>query len=110
MYGLKMQKNENNISNIFAQNVNEYRKEDETADKQIEKLQNEVITEKEHRKEERFLWIFALIICFSLHNDVSIGFLILCLLFLFCVARFLGIEYALKWFKITLNRILGRKG
>lgn len=97
----------NNEFDVFDKNIKNLPKQEANhqTDVQVSILQEKLQREKDQRKEERFLWIFGLLVLESFYNRMDFSLLILCLLFLFCVARFLGVNYAIKFIKSILNKV-----
>lgn len=95
-----LQKNERSLSKNLTKN-----------DEQIAKLQGELSAERDSKKEERFIWIIVSMFFFDcfLFSNVSLGAGSFLFLFeitvLMIIAKWLGIEYAIKILKPLSNGI-----
>lgn len=95
-----LQKNEQSLSKNLTKN-----------DEQIAKLQGELSAERDSKKEERFIWIIVSMFFFDcfLFSNVSLGAGSFLFLFeitvLMIIAKWLGIEYAIKILKPLSNGI-----
>ena len=95
-----LQKNEQSLSKNLTKN-----------DEQIAQLQGELSAERDSRKEERFIWIIVSMFFFDcfLFSNVPWGAGLLLFLFevtvLMIIAKWLGIEYAIKILKPLSNII-----
>ena len=74
-------------------------------DEQIAKLQGELSSEQDKRKEERFIWILVSAFFFNCFSFEHISWYVVLILFilelaiLMIIAKWLGIEYAIKILK-----------